>query len=90
MKHLTDLPNISEVIAEKLMKAGISNPDDLTFTGSKQAFFRIRVLESDCCINMLYALEGAVQGIRWHSLDEKTKNDLKLFYNSISYFKQVK
>ncbi len=31
----------------------------------------------------LYALLGALQGVRWHSLDDTVKKDLKLFYNSI-------
>lgn len=28
----------------------------------------------------LSALEGAIQGIRWHDLDETTKRELKDFY----------
>jgi len=28
----------------------------------------------------LSALEGAIQGIRWHYLDEDTKESLKEFY----------
>jgi len=26
-------------------------------------------------------LEGAIQGVRWHYLDEKTKESLKAFYH---------
>ncbi|WP_372481128.1 TfoX/Sxy family DNA transformation protein [Clostridium tagluense] len=29
----------------------------------------------------LYALEGAVQGIRWHNLSGEIKDELKEFYN---------
>jgi DNA transformation protein len=29
----------------------------------------------------LSALEGAIQGIRWHYLDGETKQSLKKFYN---------
>jgi len=90
MNQLLNLPNISNVLASKLLKAGIESPEQLISTGSKQVFFRMRMFDSDCCLNMLYALEGAIQGVRWHSLDQKTKDELKVFYNSISYFKQVK
>jgi len=27
------------------------------------------------------ALEGAIQGVRWHDLDSQTKENLKDFYN---------
>jgi DNA transformation protein len=28
----------------------------------------------------LCALEGAIQGVRWHNLDEATKQQMKAFY----------
>ena len=31
---------------------------------------------------MLYALEGAIQGIRWHDLSKEKKDNLRDFYNS--------
>jgi DNA transformation protein len=33
------------------------------------------------CIMRLSALEGAIQGIRWHLLDKETKESLKEFYH---------
>jgi len=90
MSELQQLPNISRVLAEKLQQAGIDKIEDLKNIGSKQVFFRLRIFDSDCCLNMLYSLEGAIQGIRWHFLDETVKTELKDFYNSISYFKQVR
>jgi DNA transformation protein len=30
----------------------------------------------------LSALEGAIQGVRWHHLSDETKADLKAFYHS--------
>jgi hypothetical protein len=32
---------------------------------------------------MLFALEGAIQGIRWHILDDRKKNELKEFYDCL-------
>ena len=33
-------------------------------------------------VNRLMAFEGAIQNIRWHSLSEEDKDDLRNFYNS--------
>jgi DNA transformation protein len=29
---------------------------------------------------MLYAIEGAIQGIRWHDLEDSRKRELKEFF----------
>ena len=84
MEKLTDLPNISKVIANDLQKAGIATVEKLKRIGSKEAFILIR-LHSDCeaCLSKLCALEGAVQGIRWHFLSDEVKADLKKFHKSL-------
>lgn len=81
---LTDLPNISKVIASDLQKAGINTAEDLKQIGSKEAFIRTRLqADHDACLNQLCALEGAIQGVRWHQLPESTKVDLNAFYESL-------
>lgn len=32
----------------------------------------------------LYALEGAIPGVRWHCLDDDIKADLKKFFQEIN------
>ena len=84
MSALNDLPNISRVIAGDLQKAGISAAEELRSIGSRESFILIRLhSDNSACLSKLYALEGAVQGIRWHSLTDETKNELKLFYKSL-------
>ncbi len=81
MKSLTDLPNIGRILADKLNEIGITNEQELKETGSENAIIRIDTIEnSGVCINMLYALEGAIQGIRWHILSNEKKQELKEFY----------
>lgn len=81
---LTDLPNIGATLAQKLELVGINTPEALKQTGSKQALTKVATIEnSGACINMLYALEGAIQGIRWHGLDKDTKTELKEFYRML-------
>lgn len=66
MPSLSDLPNIGKILETKLINSGISNADELTTLGNEKAIIKIAAIEdSDACLNMLYALEGAVQGVRW-------------------------
>ena len=81
--ELTNLPNIGSTLAEKLKMVGISTPGDLISTGSEDAMIKIKTIDKDACINMLFALEGAIQGIRWHNLDEYRKQELKEFFNQL-------
>lgn len=80
MGKLSEMPNIGKVLEGKLERAGIDNPSDLVVFGSKASFERIKKADQSACLNTLYALEGAIQGIRWHGLDEVTKIELKEFY----------
>jgi len=76
MKSLTDLPNIGKTLADKLNIIGIKTKQDLKDIGSENAIIRIATIEnSGACINMLYALEGVIQGIRWHGLDKERNNN---------------
>lgn len=79
--ELSLLPNIGKNLAEKLKEAGIDSVQKLKSIGSENAFARIKVIDSGACINMLLALEGAIQGIRWHNLDANRKNELQDFYS---------
>ena len=81
MEDLTSLPNIGKTLAEKLIQIGVTNKEELIETGSENAIIKISTIEnSGACINMLYALEGAIQGIRWHGLDPERREELKTFY----------
>lgn len=81
MKELTALPNIGKTLAEKLKTVGIENEQQLQQLGSENAIIRIATLDKDdVCLNKLYALEGAIQGIRWHGLGKSRKQELKEFF----------
>ena len=81
MKALTEMPNVGKILAQKLTEVDIKTPGDLISSGSENAFIRIKTVDPDACINMLYALEGAIQGIRWHSLSPDRKKELTAFFN---------
>jgi len=83
LDRLSKLPNIGKVLEEKLIDAGVKNADELKVTGSKEAFIKIKNIDDTSCYNMLCALEGAIQGVRWHELSEDIKQDLKFFFQSL-------
>jgi DNA transformation protein and related proteins len=81
MNELSKLPNIGRVLAEQLETVGISTSSQLKTAGSEDAFSRLATLDESACINMLYALEGAIQGIRWHDLSLERKKELLEFFH---------
>jgi DNA transformation protein and related proteins len=75
------MPNIGKVVAEKLIQVGITTPEELSSIGTEQAFIRLQTIDETACLSMLQALEGAVQGIRWHNLPKERKEELKEFFH---------
>ena len=77
--QLSEMPNIGKILSERLVEVGIDSPEELKAAGSENAFVRLKTVDSGACLSMLCALEGAVQGIRWHNLDSSRKTELKEF-----------
>jgi DNA transformation protein len=80
MGELMKLPNIGVKLEEQLTEAGFTSAGQLRETGSREAWLRIRSRDPSACLMRLSAMEGAIQGVRWHNLDEQTKKELKNFY----------
>jgi len=80
MGELTTLPNIAGKLEKQLEEVGITTIDQLKKVGSYEAWLRILARDPSACIMRLSSLEGAIQGVRWHYLDEDTKRSLKEFY----------
>jgi DNA transformation protein len=72
-KDLISLPNIDKILAERLFEIGIKTINDLKTTGSEVSFTRLKIIDPSACFNELCALEGAIQGVRWHDLDTDKK-----------------
>jgi DNA transformation protein and related proteins len=84
MNDLMTLPNIGKELAKKLAQAGVKTAEQLRSIGSEQSFIRIMAYDPKACLSMLSALEGAVQGIRWHCISAERKKELKYFYDQLS------
>ncbi|NPD46339.1 TfoX/Sxy family protein [Lentimicrobium sp. S6] len=85
MDSLIKLPNIGKILAQKLHHVEVNTAGDLIALGSENAIIKIAAIDSEgVCINMLYAIEGAIQNIRWHDLPRERKKDLKLFFQTLN------
>lgn len=82
MGELSKLSNIGAVVEEQLNQVGINTYDQLKEMGSRQAWLKIKAIDDSACINRLYGLEGAVQGIKKSQLSAEVKAELKEFYNN--------
>ena len=74
---LTALPNIGTILARKLRQAGIESYEDLAELGSIEAYMRTWDHEDVIGYNMLYALEGAIERVRWHNLSAEHRASVK-------------
>jgi DNA transformation protein len=81
MGELTKLPNIAAKLESQLADVGIKTIDELKRVGSREAWLQILARDSSACLMRLSALEGAIQGVRWHDLSDEIKASLKAFYN---------
>ena len=80
-KHeISRLPNIGKVMADKLKRADIHSYHELKKVGAEKAFLRLKAEDEGACLSSLCALEGAIEGIRWHDLTKEKKNELKRFF----------
>ncbi|APM39786.1 TfoX/Sxy family protein [Clostridium kluyveri] len=83
MGELCKLHNIGNKLEAQLNEVGIETVEQLKRIGSKQAWLDIKAIDNSACINRLCAIEGAIQGIRWHSLSDEIKSELREFYNTV-------
>lgn len=79
MGKLSNLPNISSDMEAKLSAAGIDTPEKLREKGSRNAFMRVKMMDTGACYNLLLSLEGAIRGQLIDELDGDISQDLKLF-----------
>lgn len=82
MDDFTALLNIGEEVNSQLHHAGIHDIKTLKKLGSKEAWLKIQKDDPTACIHRLYALEGAIRGVKKKDLSADTKTALKEFYNT--------
>lgn len=77
-QSLESLPNIGVEMARCLREAGISSPGELRRVGSVEAAIRVspHKRSGPVCRSALCALEGAIRGVRWHSIPKAERDAL--------------
>jgi len=83
VEKLSEMPNIGQELEKRLIDIGISSPLHLQEKGSIAAFQLLHAADQHVCINMLFALEGAIRNIRWHKLEKNAKQELQFYYREI-------
>ncbi|MCT4599481.1 MAG: TfoX/Sxy family protein [Marinifilaceae bacterium] len=76
-KSLSDLPNIGEVLANKLYLIGITSEKELMNSKIEDIYIKLKQIDDSVCYNILCAIQGAKEGIRWHNLSIEKKTEIK-------------
>lgn len=82
-KMVSDLKNhvnIGKDTESKLITVGIDSFEKLLTIGSEQAFLRLQAIDSGACLSLLYALEGAIEGVKSNELSPERKLSLQQFF----------
>jgi len=81
MEKLSDLPNIGKEVEKQLIEVGITTYEQLKSFGAEAAWLKIQKIDDSACIHRLYALEGAIHGVKKSLLPVERKAELKDFYH---------
>ena len=79
---IVGIHNIGKVLELKLEAVGIDSIDELKKVGTEETFLRLLSMNKNTSRSVIFSVEGAITGVRWHKLDEKRKVELREFYDS--------
>ena len=78
MTPITALMNLGEKTAGWLASIGIDTAEDLAEYGVVEAYHQLKQMHPrKVSVNVLYALQGALLGIKWDLLPETLKDELR-------------
>jgi len=80
---LSKHPNIGKDTEAKLIQVGIQTYAELQAVGTEQAFLRLQTLDPGACLQLLYGLEGAIEGIPSVKLPAVKKQELREFHRMV-------
>ncbi|MGF1753721.1 TfoX/Sxy family DNA transformation protein [Vibrio makurazakiensis] len=80
--RLKDLPNLRLATERMLKKAGIESVEQLYDTGAAKAYSAIRESHSSTVsLELLWALEGAINGTHWSVIPQQRRDELISYIN---------
>jgi len=83
MTKLCEACNIGKVLELKLKSVGIENLEDLKGIGVEEAFIKIKQIDKNAGRSILFSIDGAITGVKWHQIPENRKEELRDFFNQI-------
>jgi DNA transformation protein and related proteins len=75
-KHADKLRNIGPKSAAWLRQVGLRSREDLAAAGTVEAFMRVKRAGFKPTLNLLYAIEGALQDCHWQEISESRRGEL--------------
>lgn len=75
--------NVGKVLELKLEEIGITSLSQLRKLGTEATFKLLYEKNKNTSRAILLSIEGAIQEMRWHNLDEKRVEELKDFFDSV-------
>lgn len=75
---LEPLPNLGPVLARELRAVGVDTVAQLRQIGARTAWAKVWDVKPDCASSLL-ALEGALRGVRWMSIDRAERRRLSAY-----------
>lgn len=81
--RLKDLPNLTFQIEVLLYEAGITNEETLRELGAKTSWLKIRSKNRALSIKVLFALEGAIEGMHEAALPANIRRELTEWFNTL-------
>lgn len=75
---VADLPNLGPKSQQMLELAGIASLDQLRALGAVAAFAQVKRSGANPSLNLLWALEGALTGLRWQEVAKEHRTSLLL------------
>ena len=79
-RRLKDLPNLSLKLEVQLRKVGVSTIEMLKELGAKRTWLKLYACNRNLGINILFALQGAIQGLHCEALPSSVKEELRLWH----------
>lgn len=79
--RLKDLPNLRLGTERMLKRAGIESVEALKQRGSLEAFKAIRAFNEEVTVELLWALEGAIEGKHWSVIPQSRREELLAHLN---------
>jgi len=75
-QRLKDLPNLTFQLELLLCEAGITNEETLRALGTEQCWLKIKALNKELSYKVLFALEGAIEGLHEAALPAVRRREL--------------